>query len=73
MAEKEVYFAQYCPRCTYKELEETADPCDECLAQPVNEDSHKPLFFKEAKKTSTKKPSKSTCIPKSPTKRSPSA
>lgn len=73
MAEKEVYFAQYCPQCSHKSLKEDSDPCDECLAQPVNEDSHKPLYFKDTNKTFTKKPSKSTCISKYPTKRSPSA
>lgn len=54
MSEKEVYFNQYCYRCMYANYPETADPCDECLAQPVNEDSHKPLYFKRAKKTTSR-------------------
>lgn len=49
MSEKEVYFNQYCYRCQYSKYPETAEPCDECIAQPVNEDSHKPLYFKQAK------------------------
>lgn len=43
---KEVYFHQYCPRCLYKEAPEGEDPCNECLANPSNEYSHKPINFK---------------------------
>lgn len=52
MSEKEVYFNEYCNRCIYYSTAESMDPCDECLSQPVNEDSHKPLYFK---KTSRKR------------------
>ena len=55
MADKEVYFHLYCPRCAYFTLPEAADPCDECLAEPVNEDSHKPLHFKERSKSTSQK------------------
>lgn len=53
MSEKEVYYYKYCPQCEYFKQPEAADPCDECLAQPVNEDSHKPLYFKQAKTKKT--------------------
>lgn len=44
---KEVYFDQYCSKCEYKNRPETANPCWDCLDEPANEDSHKPLYFKE--------------------------
>ena len=43
--EKEVYFNQYCPKCKHKDVPETEDPCNECLTEPVNEYSHKPVRF----------------------------
>lgn len=45
---KEVFFDVYCPRCEYKKRPETAKPCWDCLESPVNVDSHKPVYFKEA-------------------------
>ncbi len=46
--EKEVYFNQYCQKCNHKDVPETEDPCNECLTEPVNEYSHKPVRFKDA-------------------------
>ena len=43
---KEVYFDKYCSHCEYKDLKEYKDPCHECLSNPVNLYSHKPLKFK---------------------------
>lgn len=45
---KEVYFDKYCYHCKHWKVNENGEPCDECLANPGNEDSHKPVFFKEA-------------------------
>lgn len=45
---KEVYFDKYCKKCEYKNRPESANPCWDCLEEPANEDSHKPLYFKEA-------------------------
>lgn len=42
---KEVYFDNFCAKCVYKEKEEWEEPCDECLENPVNEYSHKPVKF----------------------------
>ena len=50
--EKEVYFHLYCPKCKNKDVEES-DPygkCNDCLNEPVNTDSHKPLYFEEVEK-----------------------
>lgn len=57
MAYKEVYFHEYCKKCKYKNLGENEfiktgngfniDICNECLSQPANIDSHRPVNFKE--------------------------
>ena len=47
---KEVYFDQYCETCKYFEIPETEDPCNECLANPSNMYSHKPINWKEKEK-----------------------
>ena len=47
---KEVYFDKYCSKCVYKNKDEKDDPCDECLCNPSNENSHKPVNFKEDKR-----------------------
>lgn len=44
---KEVNFRLYCPKCKYYPLGSTDDPCNECLGQPWNENSHKPINYKE--------------------------
>jgi hypothetical protein len=46
---KEVYFGQYCKTCKHNELEENKDPCDECLSEPINLHSHKPVKWEEKK------------------------
>ena len=42
---KEVYFADYCKKCKHTKLQGNEDPCDECLEQNWNENSHKPIKF----------------------------
>ena len=44
---KEVYFDQYCKNCKYEKMKETDDPCDECLNNPENLYSHKPVMYEE--------------------------
>lgn len=44
---KEVFFHEYCPKCEHWDSEETDDPCNDCLNNPMNYDSHKPVYFKE--------------------------
>jgi len=46
MGEKMVDFYKYCPLCVHQELTDIEEPCTECLAYPVNQDSHKPIMFK---------------------------
>lgn len=45
-SEKMVYFNDWCDKCVYSKLDEFKDPCFECLSNPVNEYSHKPVKFK---------------------------
>lgn len=48
MNTKEVLFYKFCSKCKNKDTKETEMPCDECLEYPYNEDSTKPIHFKEA-------------------------
>lgn len=47
--DEEVYFYQYCPKCKHKDVDDTKGkaPCHECLSEPVNLGSHKPVKFEE--------------------------
>ena len=44
---KEVDFKTYCKTCEHKDLEEKFDPCNDCLAEPMNANSDKPIYWKE--------------------------
>lgn len=44
---KEVYFNEYCKTCEHSKCAEHEDPCYECLHEPVNLYSHKPVKYKE--------------------------
>lgn len=46
----EVDFKTYCPLCVNRDLNEHQDPCNECLEYGTNENSTKPVLFKEQKK-----------------------
>ena len=46
---KEVRYDLYCHRCQYETYKEGEDPCDECLSTPYNENSHRPINWKERK------------------------
>ena len=46
---KFVEFDKYCDKCAHKETNEWEEPCNECLSNIVNENSHKPVNFKEDK------------------------
>lgn len=46
---KEVFFEKWCNQCQYQKERETSDPCNECLTNPVNESSHRPVLFKKKK------------------------
>ncbi len=44
--DKEVYFDQYCKTCEYWLLNDADEPCNECLDNPTNTESHKPINYK---------------------------
>ena len=44
---KEVYFHEYCSKCEHYKEDDTEEPCNECLENPSNEFSHKPVKFEE--------------------------
>lgn len=44
---KEVYFHKYCKSCKHKKAAETDKPCDECLGEPINLDTHRPVYYEE--------------------------
>lgn len=50
-SEKEVYYDKYCPTCKYEDVLDKDGflngKCEECLATPMNIDSHKPVNYKE--------------------------
>ena len=43
----EVDFVKYCPTCQYWNQDEKFDPCNDCLAEPMNANSAKPVYWKE--------------------------
>jgi len=47
--EKIVKYDQWCHKCEYYKANPSDDdnPCEECLDNPVNIDSHQPTMFKE--------------------------
>lgn len=46
---KEVFFNEYCDKCEFKDVDQGENPCNECLDNPSNLYSHKPVNFKEAR------------------------
>lgn len=47
---KLVDFKKYCETCKHKDKKHIEDPCNDCLDQPVNIDSHKPVNYEEEEK-----------------------
>lgn len=46
---REVYFNVYCKSCKYWKTKDTDEPCNDCLSNPANIDSHKPVRYEEDK------------------------
>lgn len=44
---KEVLYCDYCEKCKHKDVKDTDNPCNECLDEPINLYSHKPVKFEE--------------------------
>ena len=50
---KEVYFGVYCKQCKHELKDEADEPCHDCLNEPVNTYSHKPVYFEQAERRQT--------------------
>ena len=48
--EKIVEYEKYCDKCKHKDVNEVKDPCHECLENPTNIHSKKPINFEEKDK-----------------------
>ena len=48
--EREVRFDIYCELCKYERRLEKEPPCCDCLDEPVNIDSEKPVYFEKKEK-----------------------
>ena len=44
---KEVYFDKYCKTCKHESKKEDETPCDICLEEATNLNSHKPVEWEE--------------------------
>ena len=53
--DKIVKFEDYCSSCEYFKSNEALDPCHECLNNPTNQNSRKPVNYKKAEKKDNKK------------------
>ena len=42
-----VDFYTYCPKCSHWTKKDAEDPCNECLSEPTNGYSAKPVRFEE--------------------------
>ena len=51
-AYKEVHFHEYCKTCVNKDTPDTKAPCDECMSEPLNWNTHRPVKYekKESKR-----------------------
>lgn len=53
--DKIVDFEYYCPLCKHEKDPENKDPCHDCLNNPTNTYSYKPVNFEEKPKKEKKK------------------
>jgi len=51
---KIVEFEKYCDTCKHKDVASKDEPCYECLDNPVNLNSHKPVKWEESDKNKSK-------------------
>ena len=47
IVDKIVDFKKYCETCKHKDTKEVKDPCNECLDNPVNSHTTKPVKYEE--------------------------
>lgn len=49
--EKIVRYDRYCKNCKHKDLDQADEPCNECLSNPTNANSRKPVKYEKARGT----------------------
>lgn len=51
MDEQEIIvdFCKWCSKCAHEKKKETENPCFECLDEPTNLNTDKPIHFEEKK------------------------
>lgn len=47
MSHLEVLFYKYCPLCKYNNVSQSNEPCNSCLSEPINFESHRPVNFEK--------------------------
>lgn len=52
---KFVRFDKYCETCKHKKVDEYEDPCNECLDNPVNDHTDKPIKYELEEKKGKQK------------------
>ena len=55
---KIVQFDKYCEKCIHYDKDQSEFPCDDCLSNPTNINSNKPIYFKEKEIEDKKKENK---------------
>lgn len=50
-AYKEVYFDQYCKKCKHEKVACIDEPCYECLNEPTNLNTHRPVKYEKKETT----------------------
>lgn len=53
--DKIVEFEKYCQTCEFIDYNDAEDPCHDCLNNPTNINSRKPVRYKKAEKKDNKK------------------
>ena len=46
-AYKEVHFHEYCKTCKNRKVSNTEEPCNECLSEPINLNTHRPVKYEK--------------------------
>lgn len=58
VVDKIVEYHKYCKTCLYRYCPQDEQPCDECLSNPVNQNSKMPVKYKRDEKIKEEKDKK---------------
>lgn len=54
LKQKEVRYDLYCSRCKHEKLEDSKDPCNQCLEEFLNDGTDRPRYFEEKQRSNSK-------------------